>query len=278
MQVRENLGTNLPRRELTDDGESHGAPQLAVEAVVLGVGDLGRVADVVEVVHLRRMGGGAQRRDVTIEVRSGYRAYLDPAEGGTRVRVEATLEHRTSDDDAEGTFVPDDPWRVKEGVYGTLAGLTPVRDIVLQDVQRAYVLDPPSIEPAIDAPVEDYRGAFDLRVAFLADPSRRRDPAFWQDLSTVYVGITANGQTLASAPISAYAARDWLPIPLGLSLSGDAAIAVTLTSAPVSTPEQPARSVPVTTVQASQLVHACGQVCVDADGGAVCFLLTRHLQ
>lgn len=238
---------------------------------------LGYGPDGSPIVDAAGRESGAQRRDVTIEVRSGYRAYFDPAEGGTRVRVEATLEHRTSDEDAEGVFVPDDASRVWEGVYGTLAALTTVRDIVLPDQPRAFVLDPPSVEPAIEVPVEDYRGAFDLRIAFLADASRRRDPAFWQDLSSVFVAIAANGQSPVSPALSAYAARDWSPIPLGLSLAGDTDITVTLTSAPTSTPEQPARSIPVTTVRASQLVHACGQFCVDADGGAVCFLLTRHV-
>lgn len=215
----------------------------------------------------------ANRRDVQIQVRSGYHADFIAAEGGTRVRVQATLEHRTAEQDLTASeWTGLDASRVAEGVYGALAALAPVRDLVLPSPSPRTDVDAPAPEPAMAPPVDDYRGPFVLTAAFTANPGRRGDYAFWQNTTAVQVVAQVVDQTLAFDPVSAYAASGWIPRSLSVTLSGDAPLAVSIAN---GDPAAGAMRIPYATVNVSQLVTACGPVCFDSDGGNVCLLMRR---
>ncbi len=215
----------------------------------------------------------AERRDVRIEVRSSYRATFVAWEGGTRVLVEAVLEHRSLDEDRLATdWTQVDPSRVVEGVYGDLARIARVRDLVLASAPADLSVDPVPAEPDLPPAVEDYRGAFTLYAAFTADPSRRGDPYFWQAANAVQVVVEAAGQRAVSDPVSPYAASGFIARPMSLELAGDTALVVSLSN---GDPALGGRSVPYATVSAAAVASACRPVCFDSDGGNICITLAR---
>lgn len=132
---------------------------------------------------------GAQRRDVQIEVQSSFRARFYPAPGGSRVVVEAVLEHRTSDEDVMYDFVQDDPARVREAVYAFLAQVVPVLDVTVPAESWDLAVDPQEVEADLAPADDDLNGTYRAQLYFAAAPYVRPDGRAWDEFDEPPAGI-----------------------------------------------------------------------------------------